>query len=80
MSLRREALAGVKWTTLTSAGTGGAQLFQLLVLARLLRPDDFGLMGMVLLVIGFAQAYADAGIGAALVHRQTASREQLSSL
>lgn len=80
MSLRREALAGVKWTTLTSAGTAGAQLFQLLVLARLLRPDDFGLMGMVLLVIGFAQAYADAGIGAALVHRQTASREQLSSL
>jgi lipopolysaccharide exporter len=80
MSLRRQALAGVKWTTLTTVGTTGAQLFQLLVLARLLRPDDFGVMGMVLLVIGFAQAYADAGIGAALVHRQTVSREQLSSL
>jgi O-antigen/teichoic acid export membrane protein len=80
MSLRREAIAGVKWTTLSAVGTTGAQLLQLLVLARLLRPDDFGLMGMVVLVIGFAQAYADAGVGAALVHRQAVSREQLSSL
>jgi O-antigen/teichoic acid export membrane protein len=80
MSLRRQALAGVKWTTLSAVGTTGTQLLQLLVLARLLRPDDFGLMGMVVLVIGFAQAYTDAGIGAALVHRQTVTRDQLSSL
>lgn len=80
MSLRRQALTGVTWTSLATIGSVGAQMLQLVVLARLLRPDDFGLMGMALIVIGFAQAYADVGISAAIVHHQHVSREQLSSL
>lgn len=43
-------------------------------------PEDFGLMAMVAVVIGFAAAYADMGISAAIIHRQDATREQLSSL
>lgn len=50
------------------------------ILARLLSPVDFGLMGMVMIVIGFADAYTDLGISAAIIHRQDTTREQLSSL
>lgn len=56
------------------------QFITLAVLARLLSPADFGLMGMVMVVIGFAQAFADMGISNAIIHRQDATREQLSSL
>jgi lipopolysaccharide exporter len=80
VTLRREALTGVTWTALGTAGVLAAQMIQLVVLARLLQPADFGLMGMVLIVLGFTQAYADVGISGALVHHRDVSREELSSL
>jgi len=58
----------------------GLQFVTLAVLARLLSPSDFGLMGMIMVVIGLAQAFADMGISNAIIHRQDATRNQLSSL
>lgn len=80
MSLKKSAASGVKWTTVSSVAITVLQFIQLAVLARLLSPEDFGLMAMVAVVIGFAAAYADMGISAAIIHRQDATREQLSSL
>jgi O-antigen/teichoic acid export membrane protein len=53
---------------------------QIAILARLLMPEDFGLMALATLVIGFAQAYADMGLSSAIVQRRDATNEQLSSL
>ncbi len=80
MSLKQSAVSGVKWTTLSTAIIAALQLVQLTVLARLLKPSDFGLMAMTMVVIGFAQTYADMGISAALVYRQDITPEKLSSL
>lgn len=78
--LKAQAAAGVKWTAASSAITISLQALQLTVLARLLSPEEFGLMAMVMVVVGFVQAYADAGISAAIIHRQDVTSEQLSSL
>ena len=51
----------------------------LAVLARLLSPLDFGLMGMVMVAIGFATTIADLGLGAAVIQRQDVTDEQLST-
>lgn len=80
MSLKQSAISGIKWTSLSTAAIAVLQIVQLAVLARLLKPTDFGLMAMTMVVIGFAQSYTDTGISAAIVHRQNISREQLSSL
>ncbi|PDW03606.1 MOP flippase family protein [Candidatus Viridilinea mediisalina] len=80
MSLRLQAFSGVRWTTLATVVTTTTQLLQLVVLARLLAPEAFGLMAMVMVMIGFAQSYADAGISSAIVHRQDITSKQLSSL
>ncbi len=56
------------------------QFATLAILARLLSPADFGLMGMIMVVIGFAQAFADMGISNAIIHRQDSTKDQLSSL
>lgn len=56
------------------------QFITLAALARYLAPSDFGLMGMIMVVMGLAQAFADMGISNAIIHRQDATREQLSSL
>jgi lipopolysaccharide exporter len=58
----------------------GVQFLQTLILARLLSPEDFGLMAIVLMVLGFVQTYADMGISSAIIQRQDTTVEQLSSL
>jgi len=80
MSLKHSAASGIKWTTLSTATAAVLQIVQLTVLARLLKPADFGLMAMTMVVIGFAQAYADMGISAAVIHKQNVTRDQLSTL
>lgn len=56
------------------------QLIQLAVLARFLDPSDFGLMAIMMVVIGFSQAFQDMGISNAIIQRQEISHTQLSSL
>lgn len=51
-----------------------------LVTARLLTPADFGLVGMVLAVIGFVDMFKDLGLATVTVQREQLSREQLSGL
>lgn len=80
MSLRKKAFSGVKWTTASSFVNTIVQFTQTVILARLLLPDDFGLVGMVSIVIGFSQMFSDAGISAAIIHHQEISHKQLSSL
>jgi O-antigen/teichoic acid export membrane protein len=56
------------------------QLAQVAVLARLLAPQDYGLMAMVGVVLGFAGLFADMGINSAFVQRQNVSEDERSSL
>jgi O-antigen/teichoic acid export membrane protein len=79
-SLKKAAASGVKWKGTSTAVVEGLRMVRLVVLARLLAPEDFGLMAMVTVVIGFGEIYADGGISNAIIHRQNATREQLSSL
>ena len=79
MSLRAKAISGVKWA-------GGAQILRNLlvvtttvILARLLSPVDFGLMGMAIAVIAFLELFGEFGIGAAIIQRPNLSNELLSS-
>ncbi|MBN2569927.1 MAG: MOP flippase family protein [Deltaproteobacteria bacterium] len=80
MTLKQKAVSGIKWTGVSMAVVTALQFITLAVLARYLAPFDFGLMGMIMVVMGFAQAFADMGISNAIIHRQDATRDQLSSL
>ena len=52
----------------------------LMVLARLLDPKDFGLVGMVTAVTGVFSLFKDAGLSMATVQRTTITNEQVSTL
>jgi lipopolysaccharide exporter len=80
MSLKAEAISGAKWTTASSVAVAAIQFVQLIVVARILSPGDFGLMAMVMAVLGFAQIFTDMGVGSAVIHRQDNSVRELSSL
>ncbi|MGB2599776.1 MAG: MOP flippase family protein [Candidatus Omnitrophota bacterium] len=80
MLLKEQAVSGVKWNGINAGIVATLQFVTLAILARLLVPTDFGLMGMVLVVIGFARLFADIGVSNAIIYRQDATRESLSSL
>src|SRR6516165_9484643 len=52
----------------------------LMVLARLLSPKDFGLVGMVTAVTGILTLFRDFGLSSAAVQRPTVSDQQISTL
>src|SRR5712671_3703733 len=52
----------------------------LMVLARLLEPKDFGLVGMVTAVTGVLNLFRDFGLSTATVQRVNVTEEQLSTL
>ena len=56
------------------------RLVSLMVLARLLGPKDFGLVGMVTVLTGVLIMFRDFGLSAAAIQRPIVTEEQLSTL
>src|SRR5262245_45000630 len=56
------------------------QTATMMVLARLLSPEDFGLQGMVVVLTGFLGLFRDAGLGSATVQKHEVTEEQTSTL
>jgi O-antigen/teichoic acid export membrane protein len=56
------------------------RLASLMILARLLGPKDFGLVGMVTAFTGVLDLFRDFGLSAATVQRTTVTDEQISTL
>ncbi len=79
-SLRANAARGGKWTAISAAAGVSLQIAQLVVLARLLVPADFGLMAMMMLVIALANSIADFGLGNYLVQLDRLCRSSLNKL
>lgn len=79
-SLRKSAISGFKWSTLSQVGRQGTQLVTTIILARLLVPADFGLVSMSMVVIGFINVFKDLGTAAAVIQRKEVSSHLLSSI
>lgn len=80
VDLRRRAVQGGSFMLLAQALKFSAQLGSTMVLARLLTPEDFGLIAMVAVVTGFVAMFKDLGLSMATVQRQEISHAQVSAL
>lgn len=61
----------LKWSFLSELAAKAIQPIVFIVLARLLTPEDFGVMSAALMVIAFSQIFWEAGMGKALIQRQS---------
>jgi PST family polysaccharide transporter len=69
MSLVHQAIHALKWSVLGEIASRGVGPLVFLVLARLLVPEDFGVVAAATVVISFSQVFADAGLAKALIQR-----------
>jgi O-antigen/teichoic acid export membrane protein len=80
MTLKQQSVQAVKWTAISAGLISLIGLIQMLLLAHLLLPSDFGLMGMIHVVLGMASLFGDLGINSFIIQRQQQSQEHMDSL
>jgi PST family polysaccharide transporter len=77
---RQKTISALTWSGAIQSSQYGFQFLISVVLARLLTPVDFGLIGMVMVLTGFAARFSDLGMGAALVQKLEVTEEQTDSV
>jgi|26BtaG_2_1085354.scaffolds.fasta_scaffold00071_18 PST family polysaccharide transporter len=79
-NLKGKFVNAASWTVFLNATSQIVSIVFGVVLARLLVPDDFGLIAMASVFIGFATLLSDVGLGSALVRHQNLNEDYYSSV
>ncbi len=80
MDKRSPIYSGTRWTTFNKISSQLIKFGVSIVLARLLTPQDFGLMAMAIVVTGFIEIFKDMGTVASIIQRLDIDDKLLSSL
>lgn len=78
-SSQRAVVKSVSWSALGRTGTQGLQFLAGLALARLLLPEDFGLLASVYVITGFTVLLFDMGLQNALIHQRELRQQDLDT-
>jgi len=77
--IRQKATKGVAWTAVGNWGSQITTFVVFIVLTRLLRPEDFGLVAMATVFTSFVAVFAEQGLGQAIVQRDQLDPEHLDT-
>lgn len=70
----------VLWAAASKGACEAARYARILVLARILSPEDFGVFGIALLVLGVLEAFTEPGLHTALLQRSDSVARYLDSV
>jgi len=68
--LRHKIFGGVAWNAVGLMIDNGLNILVKLILARLLLPEHFGIIGFAAIFIGMVEVFSDLGMSAALIQRK----------
>lgn len=71
---------GILWASIDKFGIVLLQFVINIVLARLLTPNDFGLVGMIMIFVAVSQTLIDGGFASALIQKVNASQTDYSTI
>jgi O-antigen/teichoic acid export membrane protein len=77
---KSKILKALSWNFIGVYGNQAVLFVVGIILARLLEPEDFGLIAMILVFYNFGQIFVDLGFNNAIIQRKTNTREDLSTL
>jgi O-antigen/teichoic acid export membrane protein len=80
MSLTDKTMGGFIWAFGERFGIQAMQMVIFIVLARVLTPEAFGLMGMLAVFIAVSQSLTDSGFGQALIQKKETDEVDYSSV
>lgn len=78
-SLKNKTKKGLAWSMIERFATQGVQFLFGIILARLLSPDDYGIIAMPLVFLAIAQCIIDSGFSTALIRKPELTEDDLST-
>lgn len=69
-SIKNSVVDSAKWTAFEKLGVQGVQFVLSIVMARLLTPDDYGIVGILSVFLTISTTFIDSGFSNALVRKQ----------
>lgn len=79
-SLKSKTLHALSWSFLESIGVQGIRFIIGIALARLLFPEQYGLLGMLMIFMAVADAFLSSGFGSALIQKKEATQKDICSI
>lgn len=77
---KNKVLNGLFWKIMENGGSQGIQFIISILLARLLSPEEYGIINLVLIFITIANVIVQNGFGTALIQKQQADDRDYSSV
>lgn len=79
-SLKQKAFSGILWKFVEQASNGFVGFIISIVLARLLTPSDYGLIGMLAIFLALSSVIIDSGFGMALIQKKNRTEVDLNTV
>ena len=78
--LKQKTITGMKWSAIDRFGSQAVGFIISIIIARILSPSDYGLIGMITIFIGISNVFVSAGFGAALIRKQNRTETDFSTV
>lgn len=69
-NLKQKTVSGIMWSAIERFSLQGVQFIIQIILARLLLPSDYGMIGMLAIFLQVAQVFIDSGFTNALIQKK----------
>lgn len=77
---KRKVISSLFWKLMERGGTQGVQFIVQIVLARLLLPEEYGIIALTTIFITIANVFIQEGFGVALIQKKKIEEADLSSV
>ena len=79
-ALKQKTISGLIWSAVDTFAGQGIQFIVGIVLARILSPREFGLIGMITIFIAISQSFIDSGFSNALIRKKHCTSDDYSTV
>lgn len=78
--LRKKTIRGISWSFVEDISRNSGEVIISIILARLLSPEEFGLLGIVLIFIRISNVIIDSGFSQALIRKNNCTQKDYSTI
>ena len=79
-SLKQKTISGLTWSFIDNFSNIGIQFIIGIILARILSPKEFGLIGMITVFISISQSFIDSGFSNSLIRKNNCTQKDYSTV
>lgn len=80
MSLKQKTISGVVWNGMGNIARQALMILTLIVMARYLSPDDFGVFSILMIFVSFMNIFSSMGTSQAVIHIDNPDQCMLSTI